>query len=102
MKTLTYKLTGQRIERTDDAKDIVRGSKNWLQLKFTFDSAWQGMAKVACFVRGNKIMAVAPILNNTCSVPDAVTDCPEVCFYVVGNGRQTTIQSGKAVFIQNG
>lgn len=77
MRTLEFTASGQELKAEKDCsfKGIVRGTKGYLQLRFTFDSEWDGFLKVAEFRKYLTDEAVpAAIINGRCDVPCCVTD----------------------------
>ena len=74
-KEIKIYVDGQEI-RLEQGGAIVRGSKGYLQCRFSFSDGWQKMKKVAVFSEGygfKKEYAV-PITGDVCHIPDAVTD----------------------------
>ena len=64
---IEFEIDGMRLTRTSDAY-VTEGSKNFVQLLFTFSDDWDGIDKWALFARDNKTYEVA-ILDGKCIVP---------------------------------
>ena len=68
MRILEFEVNGQMLRRTDEAKKIVAGSKNYLICNFKItDHDWIGKKMVAVF--DNDAVAVK---QNLCQVPESV------------------------------
>lgn len=67
MKTLRFRVSDQYLEAVSIPNDLIKGTRNYLQCTFSFDGAdWSGCKVVAEFGDGQ----AAPVLNNSCLVPD--------------------------------
>lgn len=64
---IEFEIDGMRLTRTSDAY-VTEGSKNFVQLLFTFSDDWDGIDKWALFARDNKTYEVA-IVDGKCIVP---------------------------------
>lgn len=64
---IEFEIDGMRLTRTSDAY-VTEGSKNFVQLLFTFSDDWNGIDKWALFARDNKTYEVA-IVDGKCIVP---------------------------------
>lgn len=64
---IEFEIDGMRLTRTSDAY-VTEGSKNFVQLLFTFSDDWDGIDKWALFARDNKTYEVA-IVDGKCTVP---------------------------------
>ena len=64
---IEFEIDGMRLTRTSDAY-VTEGSKNFVQLLFTFSDDWDGIDKYALFARDNKTYEVA-IVDGKCIVP---------------------------------
>ena len=64
---IEFEIDGMRMTRTSDAY-VTEGSKNFVQLLFTFSDDWDGIDKYALFARDNKTYEVA-IVDGKCIVP---------------------------------
>lgn len=64
---IEFEIDGMRLTRTSDAY-VTEGSKNFVQLLFTFSDDWAGIDKYALFARDNKTYEVA-IVDGKCIVP---------------------------------
>ena len=67
MKTLQFRVSGQTLDAIDIPIDLVKGTRNYLQCAFSFEgNEWMGCKVAAEFGDGQ----AAPVLNNSCLVPD--------------------------------
>lgn len=64
---IEFEIDGMRLTRTSDAY-VTEGSKNFVQLLFTFSDDWNGIDKWALFARDNKTYEVS-IVDGKCIVP---------------------------------
>ena len=64
---IEFEIDGMRLTRTSDAY-LTEGSKNFVQLLFTFSDDWDGIDKYALFARDNQTYEVA-IVDGKCIVP---------------------------------
>lgn len=64
---IEFEIDGMRLTRTSDAY-VTEGSKNFVQLLFTFSDDWDNINKWALFARDNKTYEVA-IVDGKCIVP---------------------------------
>ena len=64
---IEFEIDGMRLTRVSDAY-VTEGSKNFVQLLFTFSDDWDGIDKWALFARDNKTYEVA-IVDGKCIVP---------------------------------
>lgn len=69
MRTLAYKVEGQRLISVGDHSGIQAGSKGYLKAKFEFDKDWEGCTKVASFF--NNGVEFASLLDefDSCEIP---------------------------------
>jgi len=91
MRTLQFKVAGQKLSKDGDFSGIVAGTKGYLQTAYNFDGEWDGCRKVAVFVRYDKKYP-APIVNGRCAVPDEITGYKCWKVYLIGerNGYRIT------------
>ena len=75
MRDLRFKVSGQTIEKETgcDFTGIASGTDNWLNLVFSFDASWAGMAKVVC-MRDSNGAETNRVVNGKVAVPSSVTD----------------------------
>ena len=103
MRDLNFKVVGQKLSKEGDFNDIVVGSKGYLKACFTFNSEWNGFAKVAVFKANNSdevIVKISP--EGECLVPDEVTDGAYISIRVVGKSKRGQwITSGTVSFLQS-
>ena len=75
MRTLLYKVTGQRLVPVGDHTGLIAGSKGYLIAKFEFDDDWDGCVKVASFYVDENEYAELLDLDNSCTIPqEALTE----------------------------
>lgn len=87
MRTLTYKVVGQRLIPTGDHTGLIAGSEGYLQASFEFDSNWNGCKKVASFYSDGEEHAMLLNKDNACTIPpEAIT---KSTFEVRVEGRKT-------------
>lgn len=99
MRTLKFIVEKQTIRKDSncDFSGIVRGTKGYLQAVFLFSLEWDGLLKVAEFrkwIDGEPV--VVPIINNTCKVPDEVTDGRSWRVNVIGKRGDTRLTTDAA------
>lgn len=102
-KEIKIYVDGQEI-RLEQSGAIVRGSKGYLQCRFSFSDGWQKMKKVAVFSDGygfKKEYAV-PITGDVCHIPDAVTDGRRIYIKVVGMKENVVITTRVCALDQEG
>lgn len=71
LRTLKFRITGQKIEKDPsyDFSGLVAGTKGYLRAEFQFDQEWTGCRKAAVFMRLGKGYSV-PIINGACEIPE--------------------------------
>lgn len=75
MRTLTYKVTGQRLVPVGDHAGLVSGSKGYLRAQFEFDNDWDDCVKVASFYVDENEYAERLDSDDSCVIPqEALTD----------------------------
>ena len=96
MKTLPFKVEGQRLKRADASSftHLVAGSKGYLRASFSFDKDWDGLARVAVFTVGTK-SEYFRLKNDICDIPDSVTDSASFYVSVVGVKQGAMITTNK-------
>lgn len=96
MRILDFKIKNQRLSKNGDFSNIVRGTKNYLKCRFDMEDAdWFGVRKIAVFENGGEECAVALERDNTCEVPNEVTDKSYFKVKLVG------VKMGKITLITN-
>lgn len=86
------------------SEPIVKGSKGYLQCRFSFSEEWQKMKKVAVFsdAYGFKEEHAVPVIENVCPVPDEVTDGHRIYIKVVGKQDGVMIKTRVCALDQEG
>ncbi len=100
MRTLSFKVTGQALSKDAecDFSGIQARSSGYLVASFSFDNDWDELRKAAEFHKSrNDDKAYAVLLgdDNTCFVPDEVTDGKSFYIHVVGRNDKTRIETNK-------
>lgn len=102
MRILRFDVNGTLLQKDKKCNfnDIQRGSNNYLELVFNFNSDWIGKAKVAEVrdVSGNK--RVYTVMNNTCVLTDDVTKESLFSVKLYGKNGETKIQTNKVYVSQ--
>lgn len=83
MRTLYFRVSGQKLSKDGDFEGLVAGTQGYLQTAYNFDGEWDGCKKAAVFVRYDKEYPV-PIVNGKCKVPDEITEYNRWEVYLVG------------------
>lgn len=93
MRVLKYIVTGQKVERDlkCDFEDIMRGTNNYINLLFVFDSEWNGAIKVISMKNSDGVETNRVLENNQVSLPLSVTDCSLFYFELYGKKTDGTI-----------
>ncbi len=93
MRTLKFRVTGQRIEKDPacDFSGLVAGTNGYLRAEFMFSAEWNGCRKAASFWQLGKEHAVV-LENNACEIPaEALTwSCFEASVTGVRKGYKIT------------
>ena len=85
MRTLSFKVNGQKLSKDGDFSNIIRGSKRYLQCKFCFEgNDWIRHRLIAVFEANGEEHAVLLRPDKTCLVPDEATDASSIVLTVVG------------------
>jgi hypothetical protein len=87
MRTLTYKVTGQRLIPVGDHTGLIAGTEGYLQAKFEFDDDWKDCKKVASFYINNDEDALPLNEDDTCMIPSKALS--ESIFELRVEGRKT-------------
>lgn len=81
MKTLYFKVSGQKLEAVDIPNNLIKGTKNYIQCAFSFEGQdWTGCKVVAEFNDG---LAV-PVVDYICDVPDEAAARQYIKFRLIG------------------
>lgn len=93
MRTLKYIVMGQKIERDlkCDFEDIKKGTNNYINLLFVFDSEWKDTIKVISMKNSDGIETNRVLENNQVSLPLQVTDGSLFYFELYGKKTDGTI-----------
>ena len=91
MRTLNFRVKGQKLDQEGDFSNLIPGSSEYLQAEFEFDTEWSGMMKVAEFRRLNlpdTTCWAVKISNNKCMVPTEVLSGNRWYINVIGQNRE--------------
>lgn len=84
-RMLSFRVRDQLIEKdpTCSFKDIVSGTSNYLQARFTMNATWKGYACVAVF---RKMLDEYPVVlhGGKCDIPAEATDWDKFYVRIVG------------------
>lgn len=69
MRTLSYKVVGQRLIPVGDHTGLIMGSKGYLQAKFEFDNDWKDCKIVASFYSDGEEHAKPLDKDGICMIP---------------------------------
>lgn len=72
MRTLLYRVEGQRLEPIGDHSGIKAGSKGYLRARFEFNEDWDGCIKVASFYYVGIEHACMLDKDDSCDIPEEV------------------------------
>ena len=72
-RILTFKVSGQKIEKNGDFTHLVKGTRRYLQAAFSCTPEWSNCKKAAVFFASGKEYPV-PVAGDKCDVPDAVAE----------------------------
>lgn len=104
MRTLQFSVDGQKLIKENDFSNIIRGSKGYLDCRFTFNTAdWSGRKIIALFENGGEEFAMAVNADRSCGVPNEVTDSSFFRIKLVGVGADgSQIITNKILVEQEG
>jgi hypothetical protein len=75
MRTLSYKVAGQRLTPVGDHTGLIVGTEGYLQAKFEFDDDWKDCKIVASFYSDDKEHATYIDEDGKCTIPsEALTN----------------------------
>lgn len=94
MRTLQFKVAGQKLSKDGDFSGLVAGTKGYLQTAYNFDREWNGCKKAAVFLRYDKEYPV-PVMNGKCAVPDEITGYKRWKVYLVGEKARYRITTNE-------
>lgn len=93
MKTIEINVNEQTAEKAGEYKGIVRGSNNFLILKFSLDGEWRKRSKVVHMedVEGNSYNCM--LKSNTVMIPKDVTGTSRIYITLYGRSGSETIRT---------
>lgn len=96
MRDLRFKVSGQTIEKETGCNftGIASGTDNWLNLVFSFDASWAGMAKVVC-MRDSNGAETNRVVNGKVAVPSSVTDGKFFSIQIYGKRNGQLVSTNK-------
>lgn len=83
MNTLRFRVSGKRLYKSNSSYEyqIVKGSSNFLALRFTFSQEWDGVQKVISFNDGADYQAIQ---DSAVLVPDEILAGDSFSFSILG------------------
>lgn len=103
MRILTFSIEGQKLYKYGDFSHIVRNTKQYLKCSFNFvDADWSKYKRIAVFEFEDNEYAIPIAGDNTCVVPDEVTDRRYFKLKVVGVKKDGTLTTTKEIIEQEG
>lgn len=104
MRTLKFNVDGQNLKKSPDCNfdNIVKGTKAFLKLSFSFSPEWKGCAIVVTFWNYDNELCAVPVVNGLCSVPDEVTDYRKIKISLTGKKKGYKIITNKCIIRQEG
>lgn len=108
MRELLFVVSKQYLGKSQkgDFSNVIKGTSNYLQCSFTFDSDWNGFIKVAEFIGKEKPKTKMDKLKNTnvtgesygqiikdgkCNIPNEVTKYDIIMIRVIGKKGEQRI-----------
>lgn len=101
MRTLQYKVTGQRLRPIGNHTGLVAGTEGYLKASFTFDSDWNGCKVVASF-SPNGEDAVFLDNDNSCIIPKKALTGSTFEVRVMGRRDNYSISTNPVIERQSG
>lgn len=104
MRTLSFKVTGQKIaiDPGCDTSGLVSGTMGYLEAEFTFDKEWDRCKKAAQFFDTKEKEHAAPIIGGKCMIPAGAIMGRVFYVAVVGVRNGYKIRTNKAMVRQGG
>ena len=107
MRELNFTIDKQKLSKSGDFSNIIRGSKGYLKCRFNFEGTdWLNHKLIAVFESNGEEFARKLNIDKTCIVPDEVTDGSYFKVRVVGaNLKQSSlsmITTNKLIISQGG
>lgn len=100
IRELTFNIEGQKLESIDSLKGIHKGTKQYIKCKFiTKDPDWVRKNIAAVFVVRDKTITT-PVTNNTCMIPDEVSDYKSIKLWLTMTSGNVTIVTNKILIEQ--
>lgn len=105
-RTLFFDIRKQELKKNKncDFSNIVKGTKRYLLLQFSFDSAWSKTIKVLQASNYSDFCNnfAVPIYGNKVYIPDEVTDGQRIYIKVYGKKENYMICTNKILIEQEG
>jgi hypothetical protein len=106
LRTLKFIVDKQIIKKDPscDFSGLVRGTKGYLEAKFSFSPEWSGCVKVVGFFSGNGVEYKPQPLdkNGCCAIPDEAVKRQSFKIKVYGKKPNYFIQTNEITIIQDG
>lgn len=102
MRDLLFNVKKQSLSKNEkcDFSNIIKGSENYLNCCFTFDSDWNGVTKVVVFEVGSEY-EVCLLHNNSCFIPSRFKDKDKMTVRVVGQKGDQKISTNRVELVQD-
>ena len=102
MRTLSFSVKQQRLNKTSNFTHIVVGSKGYLRCSFDFSDDWDGCIRVVSFYDLDDHEYAVQIVNGIRDIPDNVTDVLFIRIRVLGKRSDGfTIQTKTATNVEH-
>lgn len=100
MRYLTFDVNAQKLIPTSDNSNIVRGTKDYLNVRVNFiGTEWDNCKVVACFVSGI-YKDYAPIVDGCCKVPNEAASKRAFKMNLIGRNETYEIKTNQIVISQ--
>lgn len=102
MRNLTFRVTGQKIEKEKgcDFSGLIKGTKGYLRARFIFDAEWDGYKKAAVFFDHKGKEQACPIVDGECEIPAKATAGERFEISVAGAKGSHRIRTGRLTIRQ--
>lgn len=100
MKTLKFIVKNQKISKdgTCDFK-VIKGTENFIQCRFSFDSSWDGFEKVVLFM-SKGITDYVKLVDNKAALPYSMSNKPYYYVRVIGSNGKAKILTNRIMVKQ--
>lgn len=102
MRTLSYKIIGQRLIPVGDHTGLIAGTKGYLRAQFEFDNDWDDCLKVASFYAYKEEYAELLNSENSCIIPQEALTESEFEVQLEGRSKNYRILTNRITETQSG